>query len=48
MEQAPSPKRNKRLMKGTSHVGGAMVVREVSLLDGLKLDKYGLTLGDYT
>jgi len=48
MEQAPSPKRNKRLIKGTSHVGGAMITREVSLMDGLKLDKHGLTLRDYS
>ena len=48
MEQAPSPKRNKRLMSGTFHVGGAMVEREVSLLDGVKMDKHGLTLQDYT
>jgi len=34
-------------MKGTSHVGGAMVEREISLMDGLKLDKHGLTLRDY-
>ena len=48
MERAPSPKRNKRLMKGTSHVGGAMVEREISLIDGLTLDKHGLTLRDYS
>ena len=47
MERTPSPKRNKRLMKGTSHVGGAMVEREISLLDGRKLDKHGLSLRDY-
>jgi len=47
MERAPSPKRNKRLMKGASHVGGAMVGREISLMDGLKLDKHGLSLRDY-
>jgi len=47
MERAPSPKKNKRLMKGISHVGGAMVEREVSIYDGLKMDKRGLTLRDY-
>ena len=31
-----------------SHVGGAMITREVSLMDGLKLDKHELTLRDYT
>ncbi len=48
MEPAPTPKKNKRLMHGSSHVGGAMVERERSILDGLKLDKHGLTLRDYT
>lgn len=48
MERAPSPKKNKRLMHGSSHVGGAMVEREVSIMDGLKMDKHGLTLRDYT
>jgi len=47
MEQAPSPNINKRLMTGSSHVGGAMVARETSILDGLKMDKHGLTLRDY-
>ncbi len=48
MERAPSPKKNKRLMHGTLHVGGAMVEKEVSLLDGVTMDKHGLTLRDYT
>lgn len=48
MEREPSPKINKRLTHGSSHVGGAMITREVSLMDGLKLDKHGLTLRDYT
>lgn len=48
MERVPSPKKNKRLMHGSSHVGGAMVEREVSIMDGLKMDKHGLTLRDYT
>ena len=47
MEKAPKPQRNKRLMKGKSHVGGAMIERDVSILDGLKMDKRGLTLRDY-
>jgi len=47
MEKTPKPKRNKRLMKGKSHIGGAMIKRDVSILDGLKMDKRGLTLTDY-
>lgn len=34
-------------MSGVSHVGGAMVKREVSIYDSLKMDKRGLTLRDY-
>lgn len=47
-QEQPSPKRNKRLMTGSTHVGGAMIEREISLMDGLKMDKHGLTLRDYT
>lgn len=36
-----------RLGKTGIHIGGAMITREVSLLDGLTLDNHGLTLQDY-
>ena len=45
---APSPKKNKRLMHHSSHVGGALIEREISIMDGLAMDKHGLTLRDYT
>ena len=38
--QQSTPKRNKRLMS-TSHVGGAMINTDESILDGPKLDKHG-------
>ena len=47
MDKTPTPKRNKRLMKGASHVGGTMIERSTSILDGEKLDKHGLSLRDY-
>jgi len=46
-DKAPEPKKNKRLMSGVSHVGGPLIEREVSIYDGLKMDKRGLTLRDY-
>lgn len=47
MDEEGAPKRNKRRMKGKSHIGGAMIERETSILDGEKLDKHGLSLRDY-
>ena len=47
MEDKPKPKRNKRLLSKGKHVGGALIERETSILDGDELDKRGLSLRDY-
>ena len=39
--------RNPRNQKSTTHVGGPLIKRESSILDGEKLDKNGLSLRDY-
>lgn len=38
---------NPRLKNTINHVGGAMIKRESSILDGEELDKHGLSLRDY-
>jgi len=46
MNTPPKPKRNKRLLKKSDHVGGAMIEKDSEILDAPKLNRHGLSIND--